>query len=492
MKTPRLRRALAATTALALLAGCGASETPSGTSGESASPTLTDATTVKEALADNIDIETGDVSYDDGDVVDVALDGSSATADSDAVRTQDGTVTISAPGTYRLHGSLTGQVDVDTAEKGAVRLVLDGATVTSENGPAVTVTDAESVVVVLAEGSQNRLTDAATYEDDSDDAPTGALYSTADLTIGGPGSLTVSGRSNNGIVGKDGLVLSGGTITVDAVDDGIIGKDYLVVSGANVSVDAVDDGLRSDNTQDAGTGFVLIEDGTVTVDSQDDAVKGVQVLVSGGTLDVAGSTEAVEGSVIVIDDGDLTLRAADDALNATSSVEDDASGQDGGAKERADETLRIVVNGGTIDVRASGDGIDSNGDATITGGTVAIHGPVDGPEGALDVNGTFRADGGELVAVGSSSMLNVPSTESSQGWLAATFDGTVDAGEQVVVRDATGTEVTTFTAVKPLVAIVLSSDRIESGTTYTLAAGDQTATVTAGEAPAGGQGPAAH
>ncbi len=179
--------------------------------------------------------------------------------------------------------------------------------------------DATSVVVVLADGSSNALADATTYtattQDSTDEEPTGALYSTADLTIGGTGSLTVTGNANNGIVGKDGLVITGGTIEVTSVDDGIIGKDYLVVSDGDVTVDAVDDGLKSDNTTDAGAGFVLVEGGTIRVTSQDDGIKGVQVLVSGGTIDVAESVEAMEGSLVIVDDGDLELHSADDGIN---------------------------------------------------------------------------------------------------------------------------------------------------------------------------------
>jgi len=492
MKTHRLRSVLAATAALAVIAGCGASETPSDDATH-APTTITDATTVRAALADNVDVETGDTSEDAADAVDVTLSGDTASSESDAVTAKDGTVTISAPGTYRLHGSLTGQVVVDSAAEGAVRLLLDGAAITSGTGAALHVAEAESAVVVLAQGSQNRLVDATTYADTSDDAPTGALFSTADLTIGGTGSLTVEGRSNNGVVSEDGLVLAGGAISVDAVDDGIIGEDYLVASGADVGVTAVDDGLRSDNTEDPGAGFVLVEDGSVRVDSRDDAVKGVQVLVSGGSIDVAGSTEAVEGSVVIVDGGTLKLRSADDAVNASSSGDEEStSEQGGGGSTEPDDSLRIVINGGTIDVWSSGDGIDSNGGLTVAGGTVTVHGPTSGADGALDVDGDFEISGGTLLATGSGAMMGAPSTDSPQGWLAAALDTTVGAGERVTITDANGDEVAAFTAAKDLTSVVYSSAQITTGQTYTVTAAGRTTTATAGEAPAGGPGSARH
>jgi hypothetical protein len=488
MRLPRLRQAVAGTLAAALLAGCGASvasDSPS-TSSSASTVVATDATTVEDALDDDVAVETGDTAYDEADAATITLSGSSAESESDAVTVDDGTVTISAAGTYVLSGDLTGQVVVDSAGDGVVRLVLDDATITSETTAAIDVVDAESVVVVLADGSSNELADAATYDDTSEDAPTGTLYSTADLTIGGTGSLTVTGSSNNGIVGKDGLVITGGTIDVTSVDDGILGKDYLVLTDGTVTVDAVGDAVKSDNTEDAGAGFVLIEGGELAVTSQDDGIKGVQVLVTGGTVDVAESTEALEGSLIIVDGGDLELHSADDGVNAASS--DDSTATDGrpGGEMAADDSVRLVVNGGTLEVWASGDGLDSNGSATITGGDITVWGPTADGNGALDVNGTFEVSGGTLLATGSAGMLVAPSVDSAQAWIATALSSTASAGSEVVVTDADGDEVAAYTPQKDFASVVLSAAELEQGATYTVTVDGSATTVTAGEAPAGG------
>lgn len=492
----RLRQALAGTAATLLLAGCGASaagDTSTAGTSSASSPSSTavgtNATTVDEALADDVAVETGDTSYVEADATAVTLSGSGATSDSDAVRSSDGTVTVSAAGTYVLRGDLTGQVVVDSAGDGVVRLVLDGASITSDTSAAIDVVDAGSVVVVLADGSANTLEDAATYDDTSADAPTGALYSTADLTIGGSGSLTVTGNSNNGIVGKDGLVVTGGTIDVTSVDDGIIGKDYLVLTDGAVTVDATGDGVKSDNTEDAGAGFVLVEGGELTVSSQDDGIKGVQVLVSGGTVDVTGSTEAMEGSLVIVDDGDIELHSADDGVNVASSDDSAAvDGQAGMGGMAADDSLQLYVNGGTLEVWASGDGLDSNGSATITGGDIVVHGPTTDGNGALDVNGAFEVTGGTLLATGSAGMMVAPSADSAQGWIATALDTTAAAGSEVVVTDADGAEVATYTLAKDAASVVYSAAGITDGETYTVTVDGTAATVTAGQAPAGGHG----
>ena len=185
-----------------------------------------------------------------------------------------------------LSGELAGQVVVDSAADGDVQLVLDGASITSSTGAALAVTQADEAVVVLADGSSNELTSADTFADTtSEDAPNAALVSMTDLTIGGNGSLTVTAPSLDGIASKDGLVISGGTITVDAADDGIRGKDHIAVTGGTLDVTAGGDALKADNDTDADQGWISVTDGTITLAAGGDGlVATTDVLVSGGTI----------------------------------------------------------------------------------------------------------------------------------------------------------------------------------------------------------------
>ena len=47
----------------------------------------------------------------------------------------------------------------------------------------------------------------------------------------------------------------------------------------------------------------------------------------------------------------------------------------------------VDITGGSLTINSQGDGLDSNGNATITGGTVVVNGPTNDGNGALDVNG---------------------------------------------------------------------------------------------------------
>ena len=164
---------------------------------------------------------------------------STVAAGSDAVKVEGNTVTISAAGTYRLSGSPSdGQVVIAAGEEDVVRIILDGASLSSSTGSPFVVQSANEAIVYLEDGSTNTIEDAASYADQGTGAPNAALYSMADLTIAGTGSLTVNGQYNDGIVSKDGLVLAAGNVSVDAADDGIKGKDYTVLLDGAYTVTA--------------------------------------------------------------------------------------------------------------------------------------------------------------------------------------------------------------------------------------------------------------
>lgn len=509
----RIIRFGAAGLAAIVLAGCGTTaateKTRDTTTAESvtaesaAVTTATQAQDVTEALASKKAAHEVVASWDEADVVEVAL--------SDSV---DGTVTITDPGTYRLSGSLAGQVVVHSESDLPVQLILDGVDITSETGAAIAITAAEEVVVILADGSVNTLTDSVTYADTSTDAPNAALWSADDMTIAGTGSLTVTGRSNDGIASKDGLVIEAGDITVDAVDDGIRGKDYLVVEGGTITVSAGGHALKSDNTDDSTVGYVALlggaveltsgEDGVnaqyvivgasdVTVDAVDDGLHADGDMVIGdGTISIVASYEGLEAATMAISGGTIDIVADDDGINIAGGADSSGAGGPGGGDQfAANSDHWVAVTGGTITIDAQGDGFDSNGYATMSGGTLTVHGPTGNGNGAIDVNGTFEISGGTLVAGGSSGMAEAPEASSAQGWASVTFNGSVAAGTTVeLVGD--GVTVASYTAEKTFGSVVFSTAEIVSGAQYEVVVdGQSVGTVTAGQhvGGMGGGGP---
>ena len=476
----RLTAAIAAIVAGVTLTACG-SAVASTTSTDASTVSVTStATSAAAALADNVTshAEAGDPDYDAASATTVTLaDGASKASSTTTVAIKGDLVTISAPGTYVLSGTLSdGQIVVNSDAEGKVRIVLDDASVTSSSGSAFVIEAADEAVVVLAEGSKNSLADGTGYDTSAEDAPNAALFSMADLTIGGSGALTVTGNTNDGIASKDGLVILGGTITVTAVDDGIRGKDYLIAAGGTVTVEAKDDGLKSDNETDDTVGYVLIDAGNVTLSAGDDGIHAEgDFAIAGGKLTVSTSSEGLEGSTVTIAGGETSVTASDDGLNATSGA---TTGGGGGGGMRSDGSL-LTVSGGTLLVNAEGDGLDSNGTITITGGTTVVSGPTGNGNGALDSNGGLTMSGGTLVAAGSSGMAEAPSTDSATGWVSVSFAQPIAAGQTVsIVKD--GTVLAAYTTVKQAASLIVADSDITSGETYDVYVGGTLSGTTVG------------
>lgn len=458
-----------------------------------------EAITLADDHADAADLE-----WDAASEVGVSLaDG--ASSGGDGVTVDGDVVTISAAGTYRLTGTLSdGQVVVNAAADDLVRLVLDGVSIESSTTAPLSALSADKVVIVLAEGSSNVLTDAETYVDASADVdePNAALFADVDLTVGGTGALSVTGRSNDGIASKDGLVISGGDITVTAVDDGIRGKDYLVIADGTLSVDARGDALKADEEEDAELGWIRIDGGSLTLSSGADAIEGYRAVivndgslaiaaeddaihseqrleVHGGTVDISRSVEGLEGTQIVIDGGELSVVSSDDAVNVAGETEASTAtletvdarggrgpGGGGFGGEQAVAGWYLDVAGGTLVIDAGGDGIDSNGTASISGGTIVIDGPTADMNGALDAAGGLTISGGTLVASGSAGMAESPESGSAQASLSMRFESDVPAGTVVTIQAADGTPIVAYASSKPWAALVVSTPDLVAGDAY--------------------------
>lgn len=493
MKNLRSALSVAALAAAIGLAGCSvAATTPTGVStaisaDTTATTTGAGAPVSLDALAASTHYDGDDLAWDESTEVAVTLaDGASSVpaSSSSAVSVSGDTITISAAGTYRLTGSLTdGKIVVAAGDEDTVRVILDGASVSNSTGSPFVVQSADEAILYLADGTSNSLSDAGTYADQGTDAPNAALYSMADLTIAGGGALTVDGNFNDGISSKDGLVLAAGNVTVTAADDGIVGKDYAVLLDGAYQVTAGDDGFKSDNETDEGRGWVLINGGTLTVAAADDGIKAFNTLtIAAGTTTVSESEEGLEAQHIVISGGSTTVTANDDGVNASggstgTATQGGMGGGMGGGETVGDYT--VAVSGGLLTINAQGDGLDSNGTASISGGTVIVNGPTNSGNGALDVNGELTVTSGIVAAAGSAGMVVTPSDSSSQSGVQVALGSTVAAGTVIQVADANGTVVAAFVATKATQSLVFSSPAVIAGAEYTVYTGG-TATVSAG------------
>ncbi|MBN2072306.1 MAG: carbohydrate-binding domain-containing protein [Candidatus Krumholzibacteriota bacterium] len=269
--------------------------------------------------------------------------------------------------------------------------------------------------------------------------------------------------SDDGIDAESDLLVSGGTITIlagggsDAVigeDDsakGIKGNAYVVIDDCIISVDSADDAIHS-NTD------MIINGGDFTLASGDDAIHADNTLsINDGNISITRSFEGIEGYFIVFYGGNISVISSDDCVNSTA-----------GARAELDNGCCTYIYGGYIVLNASvGDGIDSNGNIVMKGGTVIIHGPSNDPEVMFDYDGTFDISGGLIVGSGSSShMTQAPSPVSTQNSVMMTFTLANSASTIFHIDDSDGNEIATFEPLHRYQSIGFSSPDLETGKTY--------------------------
>ena len=390
--------------------------------------------------------------YNESNSTKVVFSGSSASVNGVGASISGADVRIGAQGTYMLSGSSSdGSVIIDSS-KSEIKLVLNGLTLTNSDGPAILVKNAKKVTVTLADGTNNSLSDGASYTlYESNSIVDGTIFAKAELVFNGSGNLTVNGNNAHGIVGKDGLTITGGSFDVTSKGAGICGKDYLKIANATVNVNAGTDGLKSDNMEDAGLGYIYIQSGAFVINSANDAIQAYGIAsIEGGTFDITttstlstASAKGVKGITgvsisggvfeidaqddglhsdgdILVSGGDISIYSADDGVHANNTLEITNGKLIIEESYEGLEATNITISGGNIEVNSSDDGMNASGgndtatestgrpgtDAfestagsiNISGGYIIVRGEGDG----IDANGSLNVSGGVLLIDGPS------------------------------------------------------------------------------------------
>ncbi len=392
------------------LASCGLSGGT--TDSEASEPNITDSSSGEdsqvepsESSADTTpaelvspDEEAEDYAWSGEEVFSIQLADNHIVTDFAGVVIGENSVTITSAGNYEISGTLSdGQILVDTEDEGIVRLILNGAAIHNDDGPAIDIENAEKVMVYLVGGSQNQLTDGSNYTltDPESDEPNATLFSKSDLIIDGTGSLLVLASYNDAISSKDGLIINNGVITINAIDDGLRGKDYIVIHQGTLDITAEGDGMKADEQEDASKGYIQIDDGSITIVAGMDAIDAETVItITAGTFNLTAgggsgaatyqdvSMKGIKGlSVVNIHGGNFTINSADDAIHSNGD---------------------IVISNGNFSISTGDDGIHSDTSLTIDGGQIAILQSYEGLESAL-----ITINGGDIAIAASDDGINV-------------------------------------------------------------------------------------
>ena len=354
----------------------------------------------------------------------------------DSVSIADGTISITA-GTDAIHSE-----NADDAEKGVITIL--GGSITAESGSDGI--DASGAVSI--EGGSLNITAGG-------GADSVSRYASG---WGGWSQSSTSTSGGKGIKSDVSVTILGGTISVDSADDAIHTGGDVTISGGTLTLKSGDDGVHADTS----------------------------LTISGGSVTVSDSYEGLEAADIVIEDGEISITASDDGLNAAGGSDGSNSGGWFGGDPFASQDASITISGGTLTVNSDGDGIDSNGNLTVSGGTIFVSGPTNSGNGALDYNGSGVITGGTLIAAGASGMAENFSNGSTQCSVLVNFSSTVSAGSEICVYDSDGTLIASYTPEKNYQCAVISSPALAVGETCTVTAGGTQQTVTLSSTITGG------
>ncbi len=445
---------------------------------------------------------------------------------------------------------LTGEMEdgssvyVAPEKKGySVGLYLDGATINSGNYPCINVDKKCTTYVVLS--GTNTLVDGRSYgtgysseegvdyyTSSYDGDTTGlelttswaggndskaTLYSKGAIIFSGDGSLSVTQNYKHCIATKDYVEIIEGTYDLNSssgrdgirtvngfvMDDGDLTIDVQGTHTNNQSRGIVVEGLDAEEEDGeitsndyTGEGFILINDGTITIDSvskaitakwdiDEDAVSSDTsddpnpiVVIKGGTISVTTSgtpqdesqtttsvmdangvyadettklsPEGIEGKqAVYIEGGTILCETTDDCINSS------ASG-----------TGLVSISGGSVYAHSrSNDCIDSNGKLLVSGGVVVAY-TTTAPECAFDCdNYTFAFTGGLVVGIGTNNYSTPTSSACSQN--VVVLGSSYFTTGNTAIKDSSGNVVFAYKVPAASDIMVISSPNLEDGT-YTI------------------------
>lgn len=256
-----------------------------------------------------------------------------------------------------------------------------------------------------------------------------------------------SSSSMKGLKAEGGILILDGTIKVDSADDAIHSNSSVTINGGNFEIASGDDGVHADES----------------------------LTIAAGNINITESYEGLEALSITIMGGDINLNAADDGINAAGGTDSSGTtgGRDGmyGGKGRMSSSDgSMSISGGNLYIRMGGDGLDSNGSMFISGGTILVSGTDSGDTSILDYDTEGIINGGTFIGTGAFGMAQNFSSSSTQGAILAST-GNQSAGTEIRLTDSGGNVLVSHTAERDFSCVIISHASIENGGTYALAVG---------------------
>ena len=316
--------------------------------------------------------------------------------------------------TYRVSGSTNdGSLTLNGSYK--ITLSLEGVELTNTRGAAIQVANGKRIAIVLADGTNNVLTD---MENGSQKA---CFFVKGHGEFQGGGSLTINGRGKHAYKGNEYVEIkaSTGIITILATTkDGIHTDGDFIIKGGVLTVNVTGEAYWDDEEQETKAAAcintsanVVILGGEMHLTATGSGGKGLKadsaITISGGWTDITTTGtryiyEGYTGDPTLIDSIPDSLKNSPKALKADDSIAiSDGritihTEQDGG--EGIESKTSLTISGGEIQIDSYDDCLNSSGNVTITGGQLHLNSR---NNDGIDTNQSLYIQGGTITTLGS-------------------------------------------------------------------------------------------
>ena len=327
---------------------------------------------------------------------------------------------------YVLSGTTeNGSFTVVGDKKYAVK--LNGTSITNPDSAALNLLSGKRAYIILADGTANTLADG------TGGSQKGALYCKGKLLFNGNGQLSVTGNTNNGIhsadyivfnkgnnisvkstanhgvKANDGVFINGGILNVEvsaAAAKGINCESHIIINGGRTTVLTTGNGTYDNDDREAKGAAGIKADSTLTVNGGELWLKSTGSGGKGINVDMEASFNG--GSVYIVTTGSQYksnndtaspkgIKADGNITVSGGSIWVRTSGNNG---EGVETKGTLSITGGEVASYAYDDAINSKGDMTVSGGYVYAHGQ---HNDGLDANGNCYIKGGTVYAICSGS-----------------------------------------------------------------------------------------
>lgn len=341
---------------------------------------------------------------------------------------------ITKGGTYTLSGDVSGTVYINTKDN--VTIILDGAQLTSDRGPAIYVEDAGSLTI-------NTVSDSSITVSGTDSAgENAAVFSKDDIILTGSGTLSIESRDGDGIHANDSLTIDSAVLDIKAGSDGIDVNEALIYTSSKVTIDAEKGGINSGDTDSLTSAedvLVTLNGGTLTITSGDDGIRSLGSVTNNGTdisiVSGGGRTGSTAKGGMMPGWGKMNYTAGEqrtDMMFSESEALSYAETATGSDSESA-KSKGISVDGsflntsGDLSIDALDDGINSASNVTVKAGTITVKSDDD----CIHADYMLTVDGGTLKLTGHEGLEATIVTINDGDIDISATDDAINAGQKV-------------------------------------------------------------